>query len=117
MSFNWLSYIKLAEELLKKSDESYLRSAISRAYYGVFCIARGRKSNRRYSGADAHWQVINEYMGSRDKNERKMGWLLGILRKQRNIADYDSEASIDRDTAQNMVDTAKVILRIMGINY
>ena len=117
MSFDWLSYIKLAEELLRKSDESYLRSAISRAYYGVFCIARDSSGYKGYIRSDVHWKVIDEYIGSRDKDERKIGWLLSILRKQRNIADYDGEALIDKDIAQKMVNTAKVILRIMGINY
>lgn len=45
MSFNWELYIQLADELIscqEKVDlrEAYLRSAMSRSYYGIFCIAR-----------------------------------------------------------------------------
>jgi len=43
MSFDWLGYIRLAENLSDELDESSLRSAVSRAYYGVFCIARNKK--------------------------------------------------------------------------
>jgi len=45
MSFDWRTYLQLADALIKHQtatvpQEAYLRSAISRSYYGVFCIAR-----------------------------------------------------------------------------
>ena len=45
MSFSWESYIQLGDELVSSKQESdlqeaCLRSAISRCYYGIFCIAR-----------------------------------------------------------------------------
>jgi hypothetical protein len=60
MNFNWIRYIYLATELLKGSDESYYRSAISRAYYGVFCIARDRKGYSNYKRSDVHSKVITD---------------------------------------------------------
>lgn len=45
MSFDWEDYIRLSEELIKKTgalEEANFRSSISRGYYGVFCIARNK---------------------------------------------------------------------------
>jgi len=43
MSFNWRDYVDLAQDLLNRAEEACQRSSISRAYYGVFCLARNRK--------------------------------------------------------------------------
>ena len=45
MSFNWSEYLGLAQQLAGKAQisatrESRLRSAISRAYYAAFILAR-----------------------------------------------------------------------------
>jgi hypothetical protein len=42
MSFDWKLYVQLAVDFYRSEalKEAYFRSAISRAYYGVFCIAR-----------------------------------------------------------------------------
>lgn len=45
MSFNWGDYLSLANALLTKPntpgpEEAAYRSAVSRAYYAAFCIAR-----------------------------------------------------------------------------
>jgi len=43
MSFDWQLYLDLAVEFIehqreKRLEEAYLRSAISRSYYGVFAL-------------------------------------------------------------------------------
>lgn len=118
MSFNWRDYVYLAEELLNQEEESCLRSSISRAYYGVFCIARNKKSYRNYKlkeGESMHWVVINAYKNSSDANEQNIGRILDKLRKSRNDADYDESRSIDKNLAERMVISAKQILTWMGI--
>ena len=45
MNFDWRLYVQLANELITyqrtaRFQEAYLCTAISRSYYGVFCIAR-----------------------------------------------------------------------------
>jgi hypothetical protein len=35
--FDWLLYLDVADHLMGRSSEEFLRSATSRAYYGVFC--------------------------------------------------------------------------------
>jgi uncharacterized protein (UPF0332 family) len=115
MSFDWLGYIRLAENLSDELDESSLRSAVSRAYYGVFCIARNKKGYKRYGNPDVHRKVIDEYLNSEDEDERSIGWLLIKLRKQRNYADYNEDRYFNKEIVKNMVSLAKDILTLMEI--
>jgi len=115
MSFDWKDYVYLAEELLNRNEESCLRSSISRAYYGAFCIARNRKGYKKYTGTDLHWKVINEYKDSSDGTEQNIGRILDKLRRSRNDADYDENKSIDKKLAERIVMSAKQILNSMGI--
>ena len=40
MKFDWEEYFNLAQELAGTNEEAKLRSAVSRAYYSAFCLAR-----------------------------------------------------------------------------
>ncbi len=113
MSFNWGDYVSLAEDLLMRTEESALRSAISRAYYGAFGIARNRKL-QRITG-NVHAQVINAYRRSGDANERAIGMILDILRRSRNEADYDADEVISKALAERAVIRAKEILARLKI--
>jgi uncharacterized protein (UPF0332 family) len=113
MSFNWIEYIYLAEKLLDKSEESNLRTSISRSYYGIFCIARKTKLYQKYTDSDIHWKVISEYWNSNDKYERRIGRILAQLRKLRNYADYDEDANITKNDAEKALISAKEVLAIM----
>lgn len=118
MSFDWKDYVYLAEELLKKTGESYLRSSISRAYYGAFCIARNKKGYQNYRlkpGENIHWIVINTYKNSSNTNEQNIGRILDKLRKTRNDADYNEGKSINRNLAERIVISSKQILSHFGI--
>lgn len=115
MSFDWKDYVYFAEELLNQAGEAPLRSSISRAYYGAFCIARNRKGYKNYKGTDIHWRVINEYKNSSDKEEQAIGLTLAELRRLRNNADYREDKPIDRDLAERVVFSAKFILTSMRI--
>jgi uncharacterized protein (UPF0332 family) len=117
MSFNWVDYIQLAYKLLNGKDEACYRSAISRAYYGVFCIARDKIGYQEYKRSDVHSKVIDVYTSSNDEDERLIGWFLNDLRKARNVADYKTNGKITRNNAKIMIDSAKSILDILGIQY
>jgi hypothetical protein len=55
--FDWSEYQKLADELARRPEESCLRTAIGRAYYYVFHLAKKRvEANGFYiiRGADTH---------------------------------------------------------------
>lgn len=118
MSFDWKGYVHLAEELQKRTEESYLRSSISRAYYGAFCIARNKKGYQNYKlkrGENIHWIVIDAYKNSSNANEQNIGRILDKLRKTRNDADYDENKPIKKDLAERIVISAKQILSHFGI--
>jgi len=115
MSFDWRNYVYLAEDLLNRPEESCLRSAISRAYYGVFCIARNTKGYKKFAGPNIHWRVINEYKNSSDRNERNIGRILDNLRRSRNDADYNEDKSINRELAERAVLLARHVSTRMGI--
>ncbi len=95
MSFDWLKYIILAKECAKRTEEEYLRTAISRAYYGAFCFLRDEKGiiTKNYSSGQ-HQIVIETYKFSGNKYERQIGDKLAKLKKQREDADYDSNKQI-----------------------
>jgi len=116
VSFDWVEYVKLAEELQKQADESYLRSSISRAYYGVFCIARNKKGYKNYTKSDIHWKVIGEYKNSISRDEQLVGKFLDDLRKERNDADYNENKLIKKQLTERTVLKAKEILEYFGIN-
>ena len=114
MSFDWSSYIRLAEELINRADsgglqEACFRSAISRAYYGVFCIARNSLKARRTSipHIDTHKFVREQYINSSDRVEKKIGVNLGRLWKDRKRSDYEDTASIDIKRVMTAIDLAK----------
>lgn len=99
MKFDWLHFLKLAQELFRQSRRSsYLykearqRSAISRAYYASFIKARNYLRDKRkvaIPGLDAHNYVITHFRNNLDPVYQKIGNDLTELRWLRNQADYD----------------------------
>lgn len=107
MSFNWQSYLDLAIELIehqreKRLEEAYLRSAISRSYYGVFCTARNllRERGKQVPKKDTHKSVIAYYKNSANPKERQFGLSLDRLRIARIDADYEDNAEINFNKAR-----------------
>ncbi len=107
MRFNWSEYFNLAQELAAISStnsvanqEAKLRSAVSRAYYAVFCLARNYlrdveqdprlSSNKTYDIND-HQYVAEEFIFNQLKSQKitEIGRDLTRLRKMRNKADYE----------------------------
>lgn len=107
MSFDWKLYVQLAEELINHQRtptfrEAYLRSAMSRSYYGVFCIARNFLANRGTSipKVDTHKFVRDKYWKSPNRAEKKIGKDLLDLWRERKDSDYEDEAPIDINRAR-----------------
>lgn len=97
MSFNWLEYLVLAQELTAKSatspiQEANLRSAISRAYYAAIHKAQDHLIYKDNSPipypVNIHFYIVTEFENSKDETRKKIGALLHHLRSIRNIADY-----------------------------
>jgi uncharacterized protein (UPF0332 family) len=91
MAFEWEDYLVLAEDLSTDNDEAALRSAVSRAYYAAFNIARDFLSINGFvvseNKASVHHEVWNEYerRGDTWATVYKYG---DALKKQRRDADY-----------------------------
>ena len=109
MSFDWGLYIQLADELInqqrtKTLQEAYLRSSISRSYYGVFCIARNFLISKGViiPMANTHKFVIKQYWNSQDKTEKKIGKDLSSLCRERKDADYKNTATVNIKSARTV---------------
>lgn len=117
MSFDWKSYVQLADELISYQrtsslQEAYLRSAISRSYYGAFCIARNLLTSRGITipRTDTHKFVRTEYQKSPTRTEKEIGDNLRRLWRERKEADYEDGANIDTNRARTAHQLATRIL-------
>ena len=97
MSFNWSEYLGLAQQLAGKAQisatqESRLRSAISRAYYAAFILARNYLRDEESISIpekQSHKFVIEQFKNSSEKVRQAIGKNLARLRFSRNKADYN----------------------------
>lgn len=128
MRFDWSEYFNLAQELAiisenSANNEAKLRSAISRAYYAVFCLARNylrdvekdpRLSRNKTPDINEHQYVAEEFIYHKSKAKKmiKLGENLSRLRDFRNKADYaDTIFNLQGDVknalnlAQNIITT------------
>lgn len=113
MSFNWSEYLGLAQQLAGKAQisatqESRLRSAISRAYYAAFILARNYLRDEESISIprqEGHKYVIDQFNNDADPTRRGIGESLKRLRYNRNKADYD-------DTFPNLPTITKRMLKL-----
>lgn len=86
MSFDWLTYLNVANYLLPQRSEEYWRSAISRAYYAIFGMVRGilRSQGTQFKSDNVYRQVINWLKGHKNPTAQQIGVNLDRLRRKRN---------------------------------
>lgn len=130
MRFDWSEYLNLAQELAATNSESSdnreakLRSAISRAYYSTFCLARNYLRDiekdprlfRKNRDINEHQYVAEEfiYHPTKKKNLVKIGENLSRLRELRNQADYeDTMFNLQRE-ARNALMLAENIISALS---
>ena len=100
MKLDWSEYFNLAKELAETSEEAELRSAVSRAYYSAFCLARNylrdiqldpRLSWHKTYDINAHKYVAEKFIYNQSKSQTmiEIGQNLNRLRKMRNKAEYE----------------------------
>ena len=117
-SFDWAEYLKLAEELGKRSDEASLRSAISRAYYYVFHLAlkRAQANDFTFVPGGMHTQLWRVFSESPEPDCRRLGAIAGRLKRQRERADYDNGfVRVDEEIPGTLADAlnfAALLVRI-----
>jgi uncharacterized protein (UPF0332 family) len=91
---DWFDYLDLANEWAGEPGDAHRRSAVSRAYYAMFCAARNelRDTIDDYSPPECgseHKYVWNSYREDRHpRGTRQIGVLGNRLRRYRNKADY-----------------------------
>lgn len=133
MKFDWLSYLEVAQiflEEVKNSpsqennsslNEAKFRSAISRAYYSVFCLTRNYlRDTEEYSELktlklDVHKYIIDNLIDSKKIEFKNLGNDLRKLRILRNKVDYEDEIpfhTLDAD-ARSAVKLANSIIKIL----
>jgi uncharacterized protein (UPF0332 family) len=121
MRFDWSEYLNLAQELAAPNSdglansEAKLRSAVSRAYYSTFCLARNYlrdiekdpRLSRKSRDINEHQYVAKEfiYHPTKMKQMVKIGENLSRLRELRNKADYE-------DTVFNLQNAVKNALML-----
>src|SRR5439155_17441616 len=92
MAFDWRDYLGLARRLsAQPGDEAALRSAISRAYYSIYCIARNRLRNKGWAvpSQSSHRAVWDQYRLDKNQRARSIGTSGSRLHRLRCKADYD----------------------------
>lgn len=90
----------LGHLLLMEDGEEYIRSAISRQYYGLFGVVRRYLINVDHKyylesrKGDVHRQVYLELKNSNDATQNEIYKIFNRLRLARNQADYDGRVHI-----------------------
>lgn len=114
--FDWTAFLDLAEQLLAESppSEAAARTAISRAYYAVFCAAR---THLDPTGAlippdgRAHARVWGAFQAAPRGRPRKIAQVGIRLKRRREQADYDSVYPDLFTEANDTVKRARQLLR------
>jgi len=116
MSFDWLEYLYLAQELTGQSarsstQEAKSRSAASRAYYAAFCKARNflraQKNVHIPNTGRAHRLVWQWFEGNSSDEVKQIGVEGNRLKEDRRKADYD-------DAVPNLSSLATEALELSG---
>lgn len=98
MSFDWSGYSTLAKEMMMKASEfadqeAVYRSVVSRAYYGVYCLARNcvRDIDKEEFYGNDHKALQIYLIEHPHKSRKRLGNQLRRLHQHRIKADYSDE--------------------------
>jgi uncharacterized protein (UPF0332 family) len=127
MKFDWSEYFNLAKELAETSKEAELRSAVSRAYYSAFCLARNylrdiqqdpKLWRKKTYDINAHQYVAEKFIYNQSKSQImiEIGKDLSRLRKMRNKADYeDTMFNLKREARTALMLAQNIILALSNL--
>jgi len=113
---NFRDYLTLARALPNGATEAEWRSDSSRAYYAAFHVARSLLLGLgfRVPQADrARGYLWLRLSNASHADTAKAGSSLGLLRRERNRADYDERRTITHATAVQNVQEAEEIIRAL----
>lgn len=111
-------FLDVARSLAARPDssEAFHRSAVSRAYYGAFHLARGLLSGMGFSVGRNHAIPLRWLMVCDEENAREAAKLLTKLQGERIKADYDlaTPRFRQRKLAEELVSLAYEIKRLIA---
>jgi uncharacterized protein (UPF0332 family) len=116
--FNWLDYLELAQALAKRTEESYLRMSVSRAYYHIYHLALSRAKANGYEplrGEPRHSQLWRIYNKNANPECVRLGQIALRLQKNRERADYENVFVRIKDEAQQALVEAQDFARRLAI--
>lgn len=111
---NGRDFLPLAAQLARGTTEAEWRSAVSRAYYACFHVARGLLSDLGFAvpRADrAHQYLVLRLSNSGEAPVEQAGRDLETLRRLRNRADYDESPAVPQTQATAGVQLAESIVQ------
>ncbi len=111
--FEWQEYLEVAKSLASNPKEGFQRSAVSRAYYAAFGVARDWLLRQNYilehNGQD-HFLVWNKFMTFDNRIYWKISTDGQRLRKNRGKADYDNILTDATTLANDSIKSAEWII-------
>ena len=113
---NWRDFLSLAAQLAADTTEADWRTAVSRAYYATFHVARKllRDLNFTVPRADrAHQYLVFRLSNCGESVVEQAGRDLETLRRLRNRADYDDAPAVTRPQAAAAVRLAEGIIQVL----
>ena len=112
-SFDWIQYLRLAEELSTRDEEECLRSSLSRAYYCIYNLALRRAEQngfQRKQGESTHAQLWRLFSGSPESECIRLGQIAIRLKDKRERADYETHyRRIDEEVQQVLSDARSFV--------
>lgn len=109
-------FLDVAGDWVVGEREAEWRSAVSRAYYAAFHVARGLLRDCLFIvplAEQAHGYLWLRLANSGHPDVQQAGNDLRYLREQRNRADYDLEHPLDQDAALRHVQLALDVVRLL----
>lgn len=113
---NWRDFLSLAARLAADPTEADWRTAVSRAYYAAFHVARALLAGLNFTvpRADrAHQYLVFRLSNCGESAAEHAGRDLETLRRLRNRADYDDAPSVTQPQAAAAVRLAEGIIQVL----
>ena len=113
---NWRDFLALAARLAANATEADWRTAVSRAYYAAFHVARQLLADLNFTvpRADrAHQYLVFRLSNCGESAVEQAGRDLETLRRLRNRADYDDVPAVTQAQAVAAVRLAEGIIQVL----
>ena len=115
---NERDFLTLARRLAREATEADWRTAIGRAYFAAFHVARNLLEGMGFDvpHADrAHGHLWLRLSNCGDAQIQSAGGRLNVLRSDRNRADYDLWRFIRQNEADKCIDLAELIILALDL--